>query len=460
MYGDIAVIARSGAARAPRRGRRRRAGRARPGLPDRAHRGAGHPRRRRRAARSAPRSTSASAAAPTGRHPAAARRTCASSASPSSPCRWSGAAPEVGRAPRCPTARSSGAGRSSTTRRSFPRFEAVPEEAGAHVVLLGARPAADGGQRPAHRRARTASAATRSARSTSSEFEKLEGCVTCLSVRVRRMSARHVLDDVAWHALTGPHADLAVDLRGRPRQPVRATRSRRSAASQHLDDRRLGGARRARRPRRRGGVPARRGRGDPGRLDRAAPRARATQYVAGDLAAPPAGASREVTELTASDVARHGAAGGGDRTRAVRAEQPPHRALVRHPPRGSAGRDGGGADAGRGVRRGQRGLRRPFGAWRGARCGGDAGGGARHPGAGRPAMLHVRDGNDGAHRLYRRVGFEARRPVTVALCAGTVVSSRPASWPDGALGVGAVAYAWDAGSVLTGHLLLRCRGGA
>ena len=30
-------------------------------------------------------------------------------------------------------------------------------------------------------------------------------------------------------------------------------------------------------------------------------------------------------------------------------------------------------------------------------------------------MLHVRDGNDGAHRLYRRIGFEVRRTVTVAV---------------------------------------------
>jgi ribosomal protein S18 acetylase RimI-like enzyme len=31
------------------------------------------------------------------------------------------------------------------------------------------------------------------------------------------------------------------------------------------------------------------------------------------------------------------------------------------------------------------------------------------------AMLHVRDGNDGAHRLYRRVGFEQRRTVAVVV---------------------------------------------
>lgn len=31
------------------------------------------------------------------------------------------------------------------------------------------------------------------------------------------------------------------------------------------------------------------------------------------------------------------------------------------------------------------------------------------------AMLHVRAGNDGAHRLYRRIGFEVRRLVTVGV---------------------------------------------
>ncbi|MGK5631693.1 dimethylargininase [Streptomyces sp. URMC 123] len=70
----------------------------------------------------------------------------------------------------------------------FPRFLPVPEESGAHVVLLG------GG------RLLMAASAPRSAELFAGlgyepvpvdigEFEKLEGCVTCLSVRLRELSA-------------------------------------------------------------------------------------------------------------------------------------------------------------------------------------------------------------------------------------------------------------------------------
>lgn len=66
----------------------------------------------------------------------------------------------------------------------FPRFLAVPEEAGAHVVLLGGN------------RVLMSASAPRSAEVflglglsvvavDIGEFEKLEGCVTCLSVRLR-----------------------------------------------------------------------------------------------------------------------------------------------------------------------------------------------------------------------------------------------------------------------------------
>ncbi|MFC8829135.1 dimethylargininase [Streptomyces sp. NPDC057137] len=66
----------------------------------------------------------------------------------------------------------------------FPRFLSVPEEAGSHVVLLGGE------------KLLMAASAPRSAELFAglglepvpvdiSEFEKLEGCVTCLSVRLR-----------------------------------------------------------------------------------------------------------------------------------------------------------------------------------------------------------------------------------------------------------------------------------
>ena len=66
----------------------------------------------------------------------------------------------------------------------FPRFVAVPEESGAHVVLLG------------QDRLLVAADCPRTVRMFRdlgydpvvvdiAEFQKLEGCVTCLSVRIR-----------------------------------------------------------------------------------------------------------------------------------------------------------------------------------------------------------------------------------------------------------------------------------
>ena len=67
---------------------------------------------------------------------------------------------------------------------AFPRFLAVPEEAGAHVVLL-----ADDTLLMAASAPRTAEILRGLGHRTVvvdiSEFEKLEGCVTCLSVRLR-----------------------------------------------------------------------------------------------------------------------------------------------------------------------------------------------------------------------------------------------------------------------------------
>jgi dimethylargininase len=68
----------------------------------------------------------------------------------------------------------------------FPDFLAVPEESGAHVVLLG-------GDRVLLAASAPATAALLAARGLTpvvvdiGEFEKLEGCVTCLSVRLREI---------------------------------------------------------------------------------------------------------------------------------------------------------------------------------------------------------------------------------------------------------------------------------
>jgi dimethylargininase len=67
------------------------------------------------------------------------------------------------------------------------RFLAVPEESGAHVVLLGDDQVLMAASAPRtaallHRRG------LRVLRTDISEFEKLEGCVTCLSVRLRGAS--------------------------------------------------------------------------------------------------------------------------------------------------------------------------------------------------------------------------------------------------------------------------------
>jgi dimethylargininase len=66
----------------------------------------------------------------------------------------------------------------------FPRFLAVPEEGGAHVVLLGDDRVLMAASAPET----AALLETRGLRPILvdiSEFEKLEGCVTCLSVRLR-----------------------------------------------------------------------------------------------------------------------------------------------------------------------------------------------------------------------------------------------------------------------------------
>jgi dimethylargininase len=70
----------------------------------------------------------------------------------------------------------------------FPRFLPVPEESGAHVVLLGGSTLLMAASAP-----RTADLLTdlgfEVVTVDISEFEKLEGCVTCLSVRLRELYA-------------------------------------------------------------------------------------------------------------------------------------------------------------------------------------------------------------------------------------------------------------------------------
>lgn len=71
----------------------------------------------------------------------------------------------------------------------FPRFLPVPEESGAHVVLLGGQTVLMAASAP-----RTAEMLRDRGIEVLavdiSEFEKLEGCVTCLSVRLRGLPAQ------------------------------------------------------------------------------------------------------------------------------------------------------------------------------------------------------------------------------------------------------------------------------
>ncbi len=66
----------------------------------------------------------------------------------------------------------------------FPSFLAVPEEPGAHVVILDDDLLLMSSAAPETARL-FAARGYRLERVDVSEYEKLEGCVTCLSVRVR-----------------------------------------------------------------------------------------------------------------------------------------------------------------------------------------------------------------------------------------------------------------------------------
>ena len=227
------------------------------------------------------------------------------------------------------------------------------------------------------------------------------------------MSARHVLDDVAWHALTGPQAHFAATsgdgLARRYRDDIAPF-----CGVEHLDGR--GWAALAELVSPRGTAVFLRGEVEPTPAGwHELVREPATQYVAGPLAQPPTEASREVAELTASD--------SPDMVALAAATEPGPFGPNSH----LTGRWFGIRRAGRLVAMaGERIRVEGFGevsgvcvdpAVRGEGLGAVVTLAAAHgiQERGDRAMLHVRDGNDGAHRLYRRIGFEVRRMVTVAV---------------------------------------------
>ena len=218
---------------------------------------------------------------------------------------------------------------------------------------------------------------------------------------------------MAWHALSGPHAHLADTAGGGA-----ARRYRDEIAPfcgvQHLDD---------------GGWAALAGLVGPsgvavflrGEVE-AAPtgwtellREPATQYVAGDLAQAPAEASREVRELTASDVpemvrltAETEPGPFGPNSHLTGRWFGVHRqgrlvAMAGERMRVEGFGEVSGVCVDPVVRGEGLGAVVTLAAARGIAQRGD-----------RP-MLHVRDGNDSAHRLYRRIGFVVRRSVVVAV---------------------------------------------
>lgn len=71
---------------------------------------------------------------------------------------------------------------------TWPRFQPVPEEPGSHVVLLGGDTVLMSSAAP-RSRALFEERGLRVVTVDISEFEKLEGCVTCLSVRLRHTPA-------------------------------------------------------------------------------------------------------------------------------------------------------------------------------------------------------------------------------------------------------------------------------
>jgi ribosomal protein S18 acetylase RimI-like enzyme len=223
----------------------------------------------------------------------------------------------------------------------------------------------------------------------------------------------HPLDDMVWHALTGPQAHLAATVGG-----GLARRYRDDIAPfcgvQRLDA--DGWAALAELVGPGGTAVFLRGEVEPtptGWVELL--REPATQYVAGDLAEPSPGAGREVVELTASD--------SPDMVALAAATEPgpfgPNSHLTG---RWFGIRRGGRLVAMAGERMRVDGFGEVSGVCVDPSVRGEGLGGVVTLAAARGihergdrAMLHVRDGNDGAHRLYRRVGFEVRRRVTVVV---------------------------------------------
>jgi ribosomal protein S18 acetylase RimI-like enzyme len=227
----------------------------------------------------------------------------------------------------------------------------------------------------------------------------------------------HVLDDVAWHALSGPHAHLARSAGG-----GRALGYRDEIAPfcgvRVLDDAGWAALAELVGP---GGVAVfLRGEVEPapaGWVELV--REPATQYVGMSLARP-APAGEAVVELTASD--------SPDMVALAAATEPGPFGPTSH----LTGRWFGVRREGRLVAMaGERMRVEGHGEVSGV-CVADE---ARGQGLGAlvtlaaaraiedrgdRAMLHVRDGNDAAHRLYRRIGFEARREVVVAVLRNEV----------------------------------------
>ena len=229
----------------------------------------------------------------------------------------------------------------------------------------------------------------------------------------------HVLDDVVWHALTGPQAHLA-------------TTSADGSARRYRDDiapfcgvERLdadGWSALAELVGPRGTAVFLRGEVEPtptGWLELV--REPATQYVATTLADPtapagaPARASREVTELTASDAA--------DMVALAAVTEPGPVSLTSHlTGRWFGVRTGGRLVAMAGERMRVEGFGEVSGVCvdpsvRGEGLGAVVTLAAAHGirERGDVPMLHVREGNEGAHRLYWRLGFEVRRTVGVVV---------------------------------------------